>query len=105
MTNGRIDEAQIDLMLADLPKESAEWKRARYTLTATAETRGDINTLRVQVASIQQHCRYCNDNDRGDGSDQEHVNWLIRIVTAKLFLPLAVTAGNVLITLALTGQL
>jgi len=93
MSAARSDEPQIDVLLSGTPE-----KRERYVLESLAE-------LKVQTASIAQHCRYCNDGGQLGDAEQEHVNWLIRIVGAKLFLPLAVTAGNVLITLALTGRL
>lgn len=111
MSNGRIDEAGVDLMLADLAEDSPERKRARYMLVTLAETRGDITTLTGRVASIAQHCRYCDDNDeapeRDKESDRQH--WLMWMVGSglvnKVILPLAVGAGGVLLTLAITGQL
>ena len=103
MTNGRIDDAQIDLMLADLPRDSAEWKRERYTLTATAETRSDIATLRGQVASIRQHCRFCDDSTDTSESDDKRVwaLWGVAKVVLAVLSPVAAT----IITLAVTGQL
>lgn len=108
MSNGRIDEAQIKLMLTGMP-EGPERDRAKYMLTA-------LSQLTIKVASIAQHCRYCEDADespsgREPAADPEQARqtwamwgvarWLIDHVLA-----VAIAAGiGCLITLALTGQL
>jgi len=107
MSNERIDEAHIKLMLTGLPEGSPERDRAEYTLTA-------LTQLTAQVASITQHCRYCDDNDGSEKApagdpEQARQTWAMWGVTRWLLdRVLAVAIAAILtcvITLALTGQL
>ena len=103
MSNGKIDGAEIELMLTGEPLE-----RDRYVLTSLSE-------LRRTMATIAQHCRYCSDESDGkdcgkDGKDEDDrrvwAMWGVgRLILCGLGIPLAVSAMSTVITLAITGKL
>jgi len=103
MSAARSDETQIDVLLSGTPE-----KRARYVLESLAE-------LKVQMASIVQHCRFCDAHDDGHRDapagdpEQARRTWAMWGVGRWLLdrvLAVAIAATiTCLITLALTGPL
>ncbi len=95
MTNGRIDAAQVDVIISGGRKEID-----RLVVTGMLE-------LRATVQSIEQHCRFC-DTDSSPPQDDRRTwamwgigRWLLDRVLAVAI----ASAITCIITLALTGQL
>ena len=109
MSNGKIDDAQMQLLLQGLP-EGPERERWRYTLTT-------LTVLIPKVASIAQHCRFCLDEadapkkptEAPKKPEDDRRVWAMwgvgRLILCGLGIPLAVSAMSTVITLAITGKL